>query len=773
MAGDMPDVVERFVADVGEYVRNLERAAREADQFGDQNEEARQRVTQMGHAAEEAAERAARAQAEAAAEAERLAEGTGDVERAARAAARAQRELERAEMAQSRAARAAAAQADHEAEQYRELAREAARAAAAQRLAQLRASGQIRQHNELIRRLREQYGDFGRDGDHTFREIESRARRMSSAVFEGLGKIPIAGQAAFLILPLLAAVAGSGITLAMGGALSAVAIMAASKSKEVQGAFKDLKKNVVSDLRSWAKPWEDTLVHLAGSAQGTFDQLGPTIKKVFAELAPAVQDFTDYLASALVRFGPMIQRFSDAFRAVLSNLGPQMDEILGKLSDGLTEVADAVEDNPEAFAEFATNLATVAQAAAYLIGWLTRLEQINRVLPSGLSAWNKIGDMWDQMRSKSRSSGQAQQLAAQQAAQAQQQVAMSTGRANDAQSRSSVLMKLASQSAQALKASLDQLSGKKLTSREAAAQYGQAVLAMNKSLKDNGKAHGFATAKGIANEQALTQLARTAQANAVAMRDDGKSAKEVAAYMERARKKFVDSAVAAGYSKAEANKLADQLYGVKRAADKVPPKKHMKVTGDTEPAKSNVTRFMDWVGRQVARVKISSVWPFAAGGLVGGLADGGPAESARRISGTIVRGPGTGTSDSILARLSNGEFVNTARATRMFGPVLAMMNRVAGGSSRVGAGQDIQRSGGIRRGGVGAVEQGRFTTAPPPRIYAPLPRAAAPATIHVTNNHFTIQGSIWAEQELFSVIQREAANNNIRNPGLAQFGGRE
>jgi DNA segregation ATPase FtsK/SpoIIIE-like protein len=48
--------------------------------------------------------------------------------------------------------------------------------------------------------------------------------------------------------------------------------------------------------------------------------------------------------------------------------------------------------------------------------------------------------------------------------------------------------------------------------------------------------------------------------------------------------------------------------------------------------------------------------PAAQGGLVAGFADGGP-----------VRGPGTGTSDSIPARLSNGEFVQPANSTSHYG----------------------------------------------------------------------------------------------------------
>lgn len=89
------------------------------------------------------------------------------------------------------------------------------------------------------------------------------------------------------------------------------------------------------------------------------------------------------------------------------------------------------------------------------------------------------------------------------------------------------------------------------------------------------------------------------------------------------------------------------------------------------------------------------------GGL--GFRDGGLASFAE---GGRVRGPGTGTSDSILARLSNGEFVVNADATSRFLPMLEAMNenrslptfaaggRVSGGGSGTTVQIIDQRSGG-------------------------------------------------------------------------------
>lgn len=54
-------------------------------------------------------------------------------------------------------------------------------------------------------------------------------------------------------------------------------------------------------------------------------------------------------------------------------------------------------------------------------------------------------------------------------------------------------------------------------------------------------------------------------------------------------------------------------------------------------------------------------------------------KSAKFASGGYVTGPGTGTSDSIPARLSNGESVINAKSTAMFGPLLSSLNQAGGG----------------------------------------------------------------------------------------------
>lgn len=68
-----------------------------------------------------------------------------------------------------------------------------------------------------------------------------------------------------------------------------------------------------------------------------------------------------------------------------------------------------------------------------------------------------------------------------------------------------------------------------------------------------------------------------------------------------------------------------------------------------------------------------------SGGVLSGLFGGGKGLDVglnflKFADGGHIRGPGTGTSDEILARLSNGEFVMNAKATKEYAPLLEAMN---------------------------------------------------------------------------------------------------
>ncbi len=82
----------------------------------------------------------------------------------------------------------------------------------------------------------------------------------------------------------------------------------------------------------------------------------------------------------------------------------------------------------------------------------------------------------------------------------------------------------------------------------------------------------------------------------------------------------------------------------------------------------------------LARIAIQKLIVSAIGGSIGGFAEGGKVQGF--AGGGRISGPGTGTSDSILAMLgtkpimlSNGESIVTAEATRKFWPIIDAMNK--------------------------------------------------------------------------------------------------
>jgi len=72
--------------------------------------------------------------------------------------------------------------------------------------------------------------------------------------------------------------------------------------------------------------------------------------------------------------------------------------------------------------------------------------------------------------------------------------------------------------------------------------------------------------------------------------------------------------------------------------------------------------------KQATTINSTNPQGFARGGMY--LSDG---------YGAYLSGPGTGTSDSINAKLSNGESIINARSTAMFAPILSAINIAGGG----------------------------------------------------------------------------------------------
>lgn len=202
-----------------------------------------------------------------------------------------------------------------------------------------------------------------------------------------------------------------------------------------------------------------------------------------------------------------------------------------------------------------------------------------------------------------------------------------------------------------LKDKIDQLRGTAMASDEATSNLEAAIDSATDAVKENGRAVGESTPAARANSAALRDLATAALDGVDAWNANGVSADQIATKTQKARDAFIETAVKMGYTKAQAKKLADQ-YGL------IPTQVKTTVTADGAQAKAEAAAVEK---RWKTAVAYIAQHPAKYNAIMGTGPRGGFA------TGGYVSGPGTGTSDSVNARLSNGEYVLTASTVRRVG----------------------------------------------------------------------------------------------------------
>ena len=199
------------------------------------------------------------------------------------------------------------------------------------------------------------------------------------------------------------------------------------------------------------------------------------------------------------------------------------------------------------------------------------------------------------------------------------------------------------------------------------------------------------TEAGRRNQSALNDLAASALRVAEDNLKAGEATDSVKASMEGARQGFIAAAVAMGTSEARAQQMADQFGLTSGTVDTLA----QKVTGLPAAKNINITASTSQAiaALEGVQAKLYSIRDRNVTLTVSRVYSGGSWENVGQFStGGAVYGPGTSTSDSIPARLSNGEYVVKAAAVDKYG--LHFMDRV--NSMRLASGGSV---GGGSRGG--------------------------------------------------------------------------
>lgn len=200
-----------------------------------------------------------------------------------------------------------------------------------------------------------------------------------------------------------------------------------------------------------------------------------------------------------------------------------------------------------------------------------------------------------------------------------------------------------------------------LSARDAARGFQQALDDADEAIKKNGRSLDISTQKGRDNQKALDDVAKAALDQAQALYESTKSTKGEEAAKEvyrqsliKSRSELVRVAEKFGLSKAAAKKFADQLLQIPA---KVSPEVSVRgADAATTKAKALRDALLGIKNRHVTVDVTTRTANKLAANPALTRAEGGP-----------VYGPGSSTSDSIPAYLSNGEYVVKAAAVDKYG----------------------------------------------------------------------------------------------------------
>lgn len=479
--------------------------------------------------------------------------------------------------------------------------------------------------------------------------------------------------------------------LQAGGALTTVGGIAATAA----GGFLLLAPRLV-------ETWDalGNLGRVGSAAQSSLSWLGRNWMPVAAGLtavAAAVKLYADEAAAAesrVARLAPTLDEIGRATRQTTDELNRAFAETNERFGFKLDSVYDEAQKIGIAFEDL----------TGYVLGNADAIDRVNaasETYVSGSSLWEHFGqvrqhsvanltyslDQWADSLTEAEKRELQMAEAGEETAAMLDQLGISSADAADAQGllgaatgETTEEVKTQAEQVRELMQAHQDAAGAVLSVREAELRLQEAYEAATEAIEENGATLDVTTEKGRENRRALDDIAEAAWDMVAAADETMASQGELQGIMQTSRDRFIETAEAMGMSSEEAAHLADQL-GL------IPSNVTARVTVEgIEHAISRAGALDATLNSINGKTVTASVAvrqygqaALASGGYVndfmGPLARYATGGDVRRYDyGGPVHGPGTSTSDSILARLSNGEFVQKAAAVQKYG--LAFMHAV-------------------------------------------------------------------------------------------------
>jgi hypothetical protein len=446
---------------------------------------------------------------------------------------------------------------------------------------------------------------FTGDGKSVFKSIGEDGGTVFGSGIAGALKTPVLGPALIagvagavaVAAPVAGSIAASGIVAGFGAGLGALGIVFAAKSVAVKNAWNRTLSSMAADMNVLSKPFEATLISMSAVAKRTFAAFKPQLDTAFKTLAPSFTAFGDQLGRAFERLAPALGPLSDAAAATLKSLGGALPDIIGDLSNRLIELSNSVSRNPDGLKDLASAIGSVTGGTLKTIKVLNDLDALLKKIPGGFeiftglpgklspvkgsfdALFNSISKVDDllagstvnskQLADVLNQSGAAATAFGRKAAGSLDQVATSAGRSAHETHAANVAAHLLAtafdRQAAATQRSIDALNRRSsllLSLSGAEIDYQQAVDDATAAVKANGRTHDINTQKGRDNKRALDQVAASAIAQRDAMLKANDGNVKAARAAETGRAAFIKLAVQMGYSKAQAQAMAQSLIKI-------------------------------------------------------------------------------------------------------------------------------------------------------------------------------------------------------------------
>lgn len=404
-------------------------------------------------------------------------------------------------------------------------------------------------------------------------------------------------------------VIAAGILAAVGGGLLGVAALVQKNNPAIQKAFGGLKDDLKSTLGQATQPLQEGLANALTSFDKFIIAQGPTLKKAFSALAPAIgplaQSLQRFLQPIIAQLPRLAKTFSDVFadpriQKQAASIGKSIADLFGTIAANQQVIKNVIAGVAGIF-KVATTAAdallnvTNALAAAFQNWW-----NAQKAIPGVGLLINKIGSIMGQTSGESDKLGTSLNDTATSA----YKVAVSMTQAGDATQRyANAVARLSNQLAQ----------------DQANIAYQQSIDDLTKSIQANGRSFDITGEKGRANKTALDQVVqsmlavRDAAIQAAGGQNASKSAVEAANRVFNAQVAALRAQLhALGYSDAAIRSMLGDVNQLASALNKLKDKTvHVNVVYRVQGGNATVQ-----AGRVTLSAKARGGYRKAAAGLI-------------------------------------------------------------------------------------------------------------------------------------------------------------